>query len=167
MLNAKHRQLKKGCGFNLDLLVACECMFSVLFGHKANSAPDNNSFFIAILMSVNSFFGLPWMCAAPVRTLAHWASLCVYSKTHVPGEKPQLTTVKEQRITAIFVHFFIGKIPRFSLMTRHKTSAHSFILQVYVFWPGILSKKFRYACYSECFCILALYPCLAHSFMNA
>lgn len=59
-------------------------------------------------MNINSLFGLPWMCAAPVRTLAHWASLTVYSKTYIPGEKPKLIDVKEQRLTNICVHLAIG-----------------------------------------------------------
>lgn len=61
------------------------------------------------MITLNSFFGLPWMCAAPVRTLAHWASLSVYSTTYVPGEKPKLIEVKEQRLTHILVHLLIGK----------------------------------------------------------
>ncbi|RNA18758.1 anion exchange 2-like isoform X2, partial [Brachionus plicatilis] len=84
ILYAKHRKLKKGTGFHLDLLI------------------------LAILMNVNSFFGLPWMCSAPVRTLAHWASLTVYSKAYIPGEKPKLIDVKEQRLTNICVHLAIG-----------------------------------------------------------
>jgi hypothetical protein len=48
------------------------------------------------------------MCAAPVRTLAHWASLTVYSSNYVPGEKPKLIEVKEQRVTNIMVHVAIG-----------------------------------------------------------
>ena len=47
------------------------------------------------------------MCAAPVRTLAHWASLCVYSNSFIPGEKPKLVYVKEQRVTAFLVHLAI------------------------------------------------------------
>jgi hypothetical protein len=43
-----------------------------------------------------------------VRTLAHWASLTVYSKTYVPGEKAKLIDVKEQRLTNISVHLAIG-----------------------------------------------------------
>lgn len=81
---AKHRKLKKGTGFNLDLLLS------------------------ALMMAVNSLFGLPWMCAAPVRTLAHWASLSIYSTPIIPGEKPKLMNVKEQRITSILVHIMIG-----------------------------------------------------------
>ena len=84
ILYAKSRKLKKGTGFNLDLLLA------------------------ALMMNLNSLFGLPWTCAAPVRTLAHWASLAVYSKTYVPGEKPKLIDVKEQRLTNLLVHMAIG-----------------------------------------------------------
>lgn len=59
-------------------------------------------------MTVNSFFGLPWLCAAPVRTLAHWASLTTYSQSNIPGEKNKLISVREQRITGIIVHVAIG-----------------------------------------------------------
>lgn len=48
------------------------------------------------------------MCSAPVRTLAHWASLSVYSTSIIPGEKPKLMDVKEQRVTSILVHIAIG-----------------------------------------------------------
>lgn len=57
------------------------------------------------------------MCAAPVRTLAHWASLTVYSTTYVPGEKPKLINVKEQRLTNICVHIAIGKIHIFHFLS--------------------------------------------------
>lgn len=59
-------------------------------------------------MVINSLFGLPWLCAAPVRTLAHWASLTTYSQSNIPGEKNKLISVKEQRITGIIVHIAIG-----------------------------------------------------------
>jgi hypothetical protein len=84
LLNSKHRKLKKGTGFNLDLLLG------------------------ALMMTFNSFFGLPWMCAAPVRTLAHWASLTIYSSSYIPGEKPKLLKIKEQRVTNILVHLSIA-----------------------------------------------------------
>ena len=45
LLSSPHRKLKKGTGFNVDLLIG------------------------ALMMLFNSLFGLPWMCAAPVRTL--------------------------------------------------------------------------------------------------
>lgn len=47
------------------------------------------------------------MCAAPVRTLAHWASLTEYTTSLIPGEKPKLTAVKEQRLTNLAVHALI------------------------------------------------------------
>jgi hypothetical protein len=60
------------------------------------------------MMTINSFFGLPWMCAAPVQTLAHWASLSIYSTSYIPGEKAKLIGVQEQRITNLLVHIGIG-----------------------------------------------------------
>ena len=84
ILCAKHRKLIKGTGFNLDLLLG------------------------SLMMVFNSFFGLPWLCAAPVRTLAHWASLSIYSSSIIPGEKPKLIKVLEQRITNVLVHIAIG-----------------------------------------------------------
>lgn len=83
LLISKHRKLKKGTGFHIDLLLG------------------------ALMMTFNSLFGLPWMCAAPVRTLAHWASLTIYSSSYIPGEKPKLLKIKEQRVTSILVHVAI------------------------------------------------------------
>lgn len=62
------------------------------------------------MMTLNAFLGLPFMCSAPVRTLAHWASLTIYSSSFIPGEKPKLQSVIEQRVTGILVHIAIGKI---------------------------------------------------------
>ncbi len=81
----KKRGLKKGTGFNLDIVLG------------------------SLMMVFNSFFGLPWLCAAPVRTVAHWASLTTYSETHIPGEKSKLVAVSEQRISALLVHIGIGE----------------------------------------------------------
>lgn len=81
---SKSRKLRKGTGFNIDLLLG------------------------SLMMVMNSFLGLPWLCAAPVRTLAHWASLTVYSSSFIPGEKPKLIMVREQRITGFMVHLAIG-----------------------------------------------------------
>jgi hypothetical protein len=67
-------------------------------------------FFIieGVLISISGLFGLPWICAAPVRSIAHVASLSKYSKTHAPGEKPRLIDIKDQRLTNIGVHILIG-----------------------------------------------------------
>jgi len=61
------------------------------------------------LTFVGGLFGLPWMCAATVRTVAHVSALSEYSRTHAPGEKPQLLGVKEQRVTNFAVHLLIGE----------------------------------------------------------
>lgn len=90
----------KGTGYHLDILIAG--MNIIL----------NFSLFIlfiqGVLISVSGLFGLPWICAAPVRSIAHVASLSKYSKTHAPGEKPRLIDIKDQRLTNIGVHILIG-----------------------------------------------------------
>lgn len=65
-------------------------------------------FTLGLLISVNGIFGLPWICAAPVRSIAHVASLSKYSNTHAPGEKARLIDIKDQRLTNIGVHLLIG-----------------------------------------------------------
>jgi hypothetical protein len=65
-------------------------------------------FISGVLISISGLFGLPWICAAPVRSIAHVASLSKYSKTHAPGEKPRLIDIKDQRLTNIGVHILIG-----------------------------------------------------------
>jgi hypothetical protein len=65
-------------------------------------------FILGILVSISGLFGLPWICAAPVRSIAHVASLSKYSNTHAPGEKSRLIDIKDQRLTNIGVHLLIG-----------------------------------------------------------
>ncbi|KAK3083355.1 hypothetical protein FSP39_020709 [Pinctada imbricata] len=83
-LNKKEFKLKKGSGFHLD---------QVLLG---------------VMTFVLALFGLPWMCSATVRTLCHVSALSVMSRTHAPGEKPKLLSVREQRVTNIVIHAMIG-----------------------------------------------------------
>ncbi|XP_035824346.1 anion exchange protein 2 isoform X3 [Aplysia californica] len=84
ILNKKERKLQKGSGYHVDQLL------------------------LGFLTFVGGLFGLPWMCAATVRTVAHVSALSEYSRTHAPGEKPQLLGVKEQRVTNFAVHLLIG-----------------------------------------------------------
>ncbi|CAF4773232.1 unnamed protein product [Rotaria sp. Silwood2] len=70
----------KGTGYHLDIMIA------------------------GILISISGLFGLPWICAAPLRSLAHVATLSKYSNTHAPGEKARLIDIKDQRLTNIGVH---------------------------------------------------------------
>lgn len=74
----------KGTGYHLDILIA------------------------GLLVSISGLFGLPWICAAPVRSIAHVASLSKYSNTHAPGEKARLIDINDQRVTNIGVHILIG-----------------------------------------------------------
>ena len=85
ILNKKENKLRKGGGYNLDL------------------------FIVGILCGVCSSMGLPWMCAATVRSVAYLNSLSVYSTTHAPGEKPYLIEIKEQRLTTVAIHMLIGR----------------------------------------------------------
>ncbi|XP_060080773.1 band 3 anion transport protein-like [Ylistrum balloti] len=84
ILNKKELKMRKGSGFHLD---------QVLMG---------------VMTFVCALFGLPWMCAATVRTIAHTSALSVMSRTHAPGEKPKLVEVKEQRVTNILMNAMIG-----------------------------------------------------------
>lgn len=76
--------MKKGSGFHLDIVLIC--LINILCG----------------------LFGLPWICAATVRSIAHASALTVMSRTHAPGEKPHLIEVKEQRMSALAVSILVG-----------------------------------------------------------
>jgi anion exchange protein len=84
IIDKKERKLKKGSGFHLDIVLIC--LINILCG----------------------FFGLPWICAATVRSIAHVSALTVMSRTHAPGEKPHLIEVKEQRLSALVVSILVG-----------------------------------------------------------
>ncbi|RUS76859.1 hypothetical protein EGW08_015392, partial [Elysia chlorotica] len=83
-IQKKERKLKKGSGYHLDQLI------------------------LGGITCLGGLLGMPYMCAAAVRTVAHVSALTVYSRTHAPGEKPQLLGVKEQRVTNFCVHLLIG-----------------------------------------------------------
>ena len=91
ILNKKERKLKKGSGYHIDQLT------------------------LGCITFIGGALGLPWMCAATVRTVAHVSALSEYSRTHAPGEKPQLLGVKEQRLTNFAVHLLIGESCKYHL----------------------------------------------------
>lgn len=84
IVDRKDHKLVKGSGYNLDLLM------------------------VGLLVSVCSIFGLPWMCACPVHSIAHLNSLSIFSNNHAPGTRPHVTRVIEQRVTNILIHLMIG-----------------------------------------------------------
>lgn len=61
---------QKGAGYHLDL------------------------FWVAILMIVCSFMGLPWYVAATVISIAHIDSLKMETETSAPGEQPKFLGVR-------------------------------------------------------------------------
>ncbi|XP_018531193.1 electrogenic sodium bicarbonate cotransporter 1 [Lates calcarifer] len=84
IVNRKEHKLKKGAGYHLDL------------------------FWVAILMMICSFMGLPWYVAATVISIAHIDSLKMETQTSAPGEQPKFLGVREQRVTGIFVFLLTG-----------------------------------------------------------
>uniref|UniRef100_A0A7M4EH09 Anion exchange protein n=1 Tax=Crocodylus porosus TaxID=8502 RepID=A0A7M4EH09_CROPO len=84
IVNRKEHKLKKGAGYHLDL------------------------FWVAVLMIVCSFMGLPWYVAATVISIAHIDSLKMETETSAPGEQPKFLGVREQRVTGIIVFILTG-----------------------------------------------------------
>ncbi|XP_037548627.1 electrogenic sodium bicarbonate cotransporter 1 [Nematolebias whitei] len=84
IVNRKEHKLKKGAGYHLDL------------------------FWVAILIVVCSFMGLPWYVAATVISIAHIDSLKMETETSAPGEQPKFLGVREQRVTGIAVFLLTG-----------------------------------------------------------
>lgn len=75
----KERGCKKGSGMHWDLVLvgACACLCSL--------------------------FGLPWMCAAAVQSLAHCSSLSVMQKK-APGERPS------NAISFLFANYHLDEL---------------------------------------------------------
>ncbi|XP_065359044.1 anion exchange protein 3 isoform X2 [Calliphora vicina] len=84
IVDKPERGLKKGSGLHFDIVLLC-CL---------------NTFC--------GFFGMPWHCAATVRSVAHVSALTIMSRTHAPGESPRIIDVKEQRVSGFFVALMIG-----------------------------------------------------------
>ncbi|XP_059194135.1 solute carrier family 4 member 4a isoform X3 [Centropristis striata] len=84
IVNRKEHKLKKGAGYHLDL------------------------FWVAVLLIVCSFMGLPWYVAATVISIAHIDSLKMETETSAPGEMPKFLGVREQRVTGVCVFLLTG-----------------------------------------------------------
>ncbi|CAJ1069404.1 solute carrier family 4 member 4a isoform X3 [Xyrichtys novacula] len=84
IVNRKEHKLKKGAGYHLDL------------------------FWVAVLLVVCSFMGLPWYVAATVISIAHIDSLKMETETSAPGEQPKFLGVREQRVTGVVVFILTG-----------------------------------------------------------
>ncbi|XP_059218992.1 anion exchange protein 3 isoform X3 [Stomoxys calcitrans] len=84
IVDKPERGLKKGSGLHFDIVLLC------------------------CLNTLCGFFGMPWHCAATVRSVAHVSALTIMSRTHAPGESPRIIDVKEQRLSGFFVALMIG-----------------------------------------------------------
>lgn len=63
---------------------------------------------LSILIFVCSLLGLPWFVAATVQAISHVRSLLRESDVKIPGEKPQIIGIREQRVTGFSVFTLIG-----------------------------------------------------------
>jgi anion exchange protein len=84
ILDKKEFKLKKGTGYNLDLIV------------------------VGLIVCLCSLLGFPWLCASPIHSVSHLHALMVFNNDQAPGERPVLVEVKEQRVTNIVIHILIG-----------------------------------------------------------
>ncbi|CRK96265.1 CLUMA_CG009689, isoform B [Clunio marinus] len=78
------RGLKKGNGLHWDINLLCFCN------------------------TICGIFGLPWHCAATVRSVTHVSAVTIMSTNHAPGDSPKVADIKEQRLSGFFVSLMIG-----------------------------------------------------------
>lgn len=91
MLSRTEHRLRKGHGYHWDLLLCSFLLIlSALLGRHRNAASTSLPTPCA---------GLPWLCAGPVRSLAHLHSVTSY-RLRAPGQPPVVHSVWEQRLTA-------------------------------------------------------------------
>lgn len=86
IVDKKENKLRKGSGFHLDVLVLGFCAL------------------------INGVLGVPFVCAATVRSVAHTSALTVMSRNHAPGERAKLEKIIEQRLSNLLVHVLIGQL---------------------------------------------------------
>ncbi|XP_058121393.1 band 3 anion transport protein isoform X2 [Anopheles ziemanni] len=84
IVDKPERGLKKGSGLHMDIVLLC------------------------FLNVVCGFFGMPWHCAATVRSVTHVSAVTIMSRNHAPGDAPHIADVKEQRISGFFVSLMVG-----------------------------------------------------------
>ncbi|XP_058054247.1 band 3 anion transport protein [Anopheles bellator] len=84
IVDKPERGLKKGSGLHLDIVLLC------------------------FLNTLCGLFGMPWHCAATVRSVTHVSAVTIMSRTHAPGDAPHITDVKEQRVSGFLVSLLVG-----------------------------------------------------------
>lgn len=86
LINSPDHKLQKGPGYHLDLAI------------------------VGGLIGVCSLFGLPWLVAATVRSLAHVRGLATLEEIIAPDgtQSERVTHVEENRVTGLAIHFLIA-----------------------------------------------------------
>ncbi len=86
LVNSPENKLRKGAGYHLDLAV------------------------VGGMIAGCSLFGLPWLCAATVRSLAHLRALATVEEVTSPSgdKRDRVLHVDENRVTAFVIHLLIG-----------------------------------------------------------
>lgn len=82
LVNSAENKLQKGAAYDLDLLI------------------------VGCLLGLCSILGLPWLVGATVRSLSHVRSLATVEVTE--DRTVNITGVRENRVSALFVHLLIG-----------------------------------------------------------
>lgn len=85
IVDKKENKLQKGSAYNIDILV------------------------LGVIALINGVLGLPFVCAATVRSVAHVSALTVISRNQAPGESAKIEYIIEQRVSNLLVHILIGK----------------------------------------------------------
>jgi len=85
LVNSKDNKLKKGMGYHLDLAI------------------------VGVITVAGSLFALPWIVAATVHSLNHVRSQATVKVVDQGGvKKEKIVSVKETRISGLFVHVLIA-----------------------------------------------------------
>lgn len=92
----------KGSGFHWDLLI------------------------LVTMGGISSFFGVPWLSAATVRSVTHANALTVMSK----GPKPEIVKVVEQRISGILVAIMVGRCCHLQCWCRHSSVTINYLFSL-------------------------------------
>lgn len=72
----------------------CDLWPCVCFPHQKGAGYHLDLFWVAVLMVICSFMGLPWYVAATVISIAHIDSLKMETETSAPGEQPKFLGVR-------------------------------------------------------------------------
>ena len=69
-------------------------LHSLLVSFQKGAGYHLDLFWVAVLMIICSFMGLPWYVAATVISIAHIDSLKMETQTSAPGEQPKFLGVR-------------------------------------------------------------------------